>query len=481
MRRSSLKFGLTAFCLLGTAACGVGEAGEAPPLAVTDVVRRNLEIVAEAAGTLEPLRSVQVMSKASGEVVEVLVDTGNRVEPGALIARIDPRDVQNDFNQLEADYQVAQQRYDIAEAQLERSQNLLDAGVITEQEHEGRNLDFANAQATLVRSQTALDLARLRMEDVTIRSPMAGTVLARNVEEGQVISSPSGNVSGGTVLVTIADLSVIQVRSLVNEGDVGRIQPGMSATVLVDAFPDRRFQGQVEKIEPQATVQQSVVNFPIIVQLDNSEGLLKPGMSANVTVLLAQRPNALALPNEAIVSFEEMLVAAQVLGVPDDRLLQDQTAFQELRQSLGGAGGAVAAAGTGRAAGEVPADLQALRQQAQSGALTPEQIQQMAQQFGGRGGGGGGRGGGGGGGGRGSISGATNEARQGVVFVQSADGSLTARAVLVGVTDWSNSEILAGLEEGERVALLGGTQVQAQQGNMNQMLRQMGGAVPVRF
>jgi HlyD family secretion protein len=318
------------------------------------------------------------------------------------------------------------------------------------------------------------------MEDVTIRSPMAGIVLARNVEEGQVISSPSGNVSGGTVLVTIADLSVIQVRSLVNEADVGRIQPGMTATVLVDAFPDRRFQGQVEKIEPQATVQQSVVNFPIIVQLDNTEGLLKPGMSANVTVLLAQRPNALALPNEAIVSFEEMVVAADFLGVPDDRLLSDQTAFQELRQTAGVAGGA-AAAGAGRATGEVPADLQALREQAQSGTLTPQQLQQLQGQFGGRAGGGGGRGGGGGGGGRGSVSGAADDVRQGVVFVQAADGTLSARAVLVGVTDWSNSEILAGLEEGERVALLGGTQVQAQQGNMNQMLRQFGGGVPVRF
>jgi hypothetical protein len=131
----------------------------------------------------------------------------------------------------------------------------------------------------------------------------------------------------------------------------------------------------------------------------------------------------------------------------------------------------------------VPADLQALREQAQSGNLSPEQMQQMAQQFGGgrgnRGGGGGGGnfGGRGGGGGRASTSGASDEARQGVVFVQAADGTLSARAVLVGVTDWSNSEILAGLEEGERVALLGGTQVQAQQGNMNQMFRQMGGGV----
>jgi hypothetical protein len=119
----------------------------------------------------------------------------------------------------------------------------------------------------------------------------------------------------------------------------------------------------------------------------------------------------------------------------------------------------------------------------QSGEMNQAQIQAMMQQFGGGRGGRGGGDFGGGGGGRGAARGgaaAANAVRQGVVFVQGADGTLTARAVLVGVTDWSNSEVVAGLEEGERVALLGGTQVQAQQGNMNQMFRQMGG-MPFRF
>jgi len=485
MKAFSLKAGLPALLLSGIVGCGIGEAGEAPPRATAEVARQNLSLVAEAAGTLEPLRKVEVMSKASGEVFQVHVDVGDRVEPGTLLAQIDPRDVQNDFNQSQADYEVARERYAIAQAQLERSANLLRAGVITDQEHESRNLEHANAQAALVRAETNLDLARVRLQDVTIRSPLPGTVLTKNVEEGQVISSPSGNVSGGTVLVTIADLNVMQVRSLVNEGDVGRIEPGMMATVYVDAFPDRTFQGQVEKIEPQARVEQSVVNFPVIVRLDNDEGILRPGMSANVSILLAERPNALTLPNHAIVGYQEMAAAAGVLGVAQDRLLADQSIFQELRQQVPGAaaGTGAVAAGEGR---ELPANLEEIRQQmAAGGGMTEEQRQALAQQFGGAGAATGGRAMGGGGGAAGQVVRRTatpaSEGRPGVVFVEGADGSLTARGVLIGVTDWSNSEILAGLEEGEKVALLGGVQAQSQQGSMNAMIRGVGGAIPFRF
>ena len=479
--RFPLKTGLVAV-VLAASGCAQSQVDEPPPFTLVEAGRQYLEIIVEAAGELEPLRTVEVMSKASGEVIEVLVDTGDRVQPGSLLARIDPRDVQNDFNQAEADFGVAVERLDIAEAQLRRSESLLEAGVITEQEHEGRDLEYANSQASLVRAETNLALARLRLADVTIGSPLDGTVLVKNVEEGQVISSPSGNVSGGTVLLTIADLSVMQVKTLVNEADVGRIEPDMPATVYVDAFQDRSFEGVVEKIEPQAEVVQNVVNFPVIVRLDNSEGILKPGMSANVSFLLAERPNAITLPNNAIVAFDEMTAAASVLGVPDERLQMDPSVFQELRREMAGGAPSVRLDGAdgvegvrrGRrgGGGQTPENLQRLRERMQGGELSQEEIQAIMQQarsggggFGaGRGGAGGfGRGAGGGGfgpeggaqagAGRGSAASDT-DGRSGIVFVEGKDGTLSPRAILIGVTDWSNSEILAGLEEGERVALI---------------------------
>lgn len=538
MRARLQKSWLPVVAVAALSGCGVGEAEEAP-IATAAVTRMDLNIVAEAAGTLEPIRAVDVMSKASGEVVEVLVEVGDQVEAGTLLAQVDPRDVQNEFNQIEADYEVTRLRYANAETQLERSQELLDAGVITEQEHETRNLDFASQQAAFIRAQQSLYLAQIRLEDVTVRAPLTGTVLSKTVEEGQVISSPSGNVSGGTVLFTIAELETLQVRSLVNEADVGRILPGMAATVRVDAYPDRTFNGQVEMIEPQASVSQSVVNYPVIVQLNNDDGSLKPGMSANITIRLQDRPNVLTVPNHSIVSFTEMPTAATFLGLPESVLLTDQSVYQELRREMatggaargGGAAGAnggaqvaqgegapaapgaggegaaapapggnagaapqggdaaAAAPGQGRAGGAAGAAPGGAPAAGGRGNMSPEQIEQMMQQFGGRqgGGGGGGRAGGGGrnggaGGGGGSTGGTpsivqTTEPRNAVVFVKDATGAVTPRAVLVGVTDWTNSEIMAGLEEGEEVILLGGIQAQqSQQGFGNQMMRMGGGS-----
>ena len=257
-------------------ACGTTEAEEAPTVQTAVVERGDLMITAEATGNVEPVRKVEVKSKASGEILRLHVDIGDQVEPGALLAEVDPRDVRNASAQAEADLEVSQARLDIALAQLGRSEELLAAGVISMQEHESKNLEFANAQATHVKALTNHELAQLRLQDVTIRAPMAGTILEKNVEEGQVIQSASQNVSGGTVLLIMANLQEMQVRTLVDETDMGEIRAGMRAVVTVEAYPDRPFVGEVEKIEPQAVVQQNVTMFPVIVRLTTGPGSSSP-------------------------------------------------------------------------------------------------------------------------------------------------------------------------------------------------------------
>jgi HlyD family secretion protein len=467
-RAAALGVGVAVTAALS--ACGQGQAAEnGSRLSTVEVIRQDLSLTAEATGQLNPLRKVEIKSRASGEVIEVAVDTGDRVEPGTLLVRVDPRDVQNDYNQAEADYDVAQERFRNAEAEFQRSRNLLAAGVITEQEHEGRSLDFANARAQLIRAQTSLDLARMRLDDVTIRSRMEGTVLERLVEEGQVITSAAGSVSDGTLLLTVANLDVMQVRTLVDETDVGRIQPGLPVTVVVDAYRDRTLQGQVEKIEPQAEIQSSVVMYPVIVHLDNSDGILRPGMSAEVTVLLAERPDALTLPNNAIVTPQEVEAAGAVLGVPESRREIDRSAFQQLAQQLRGGGPAQVGEGRG-AAGEDRPEMEAIREAMASGDRqaamramggNPQAARQAFAA------------------GRGQARGGPDQPRQAVVFVVDDEGQIHPRPVLLGVNDWNNSEILAGIEEGERVALIGGAQLQAQQQQMSQNMRaRMGGGLP---
>ena len=228
-----------ALALAGVVAIGACQTGEAaedtgPSLLTTESSRGDLLLRAEATGTIEPVREVEVKSKASGEILRLMTDIGDVVQRGTLLAEIDPRDVRNRFNQTEADLRVAEAQLQIAEAQLERQQRLLDAQVITQSEFESATLSFANAEASLVRAETNFELAELQLADVSIRAPMAGTIIQKNVEEGAVIQSASSNVSGGTALFVMANLGEMQVRTLV-DGDMLAQRQKPQVEILVAA------------------------------------------------------------------------------------------------------------------------------------------------------------------------------------------------------------------------------------------------------
>ena len=530
MRSASNRLGFLTAAL--TAAVGTLGAlsGCAPPEEIVDLTvqtapaeLRDLRITAEATGELEPVLRVEVKSKASGEILELYVDSGDEVEPGTLLARIDPRDVENAYEQAEAELAVAMSRMEIAEAQLQRNRDLLDSEVITAQEYESKQLEFANAKAALVRARTNLELATLRRTDVTIRAPMSGTILEKQVEFGQVIQSATQNVSGGTTLFIMADLDDMRVRTLVDETDVGQLTSGMAATVSVEAFPDRTFQGEIEKIEPQAVVVQNVTMFPVIVLLDNRAGLMKPGMNAEVEVLVNERSQTLTIPNNAVVQPQQLAPAAEVLGLDPQIVTIDRGAWGPLMaQAAARAGVTLAAGGRGgrmggggprsvdmsamadiRArieSGEVTQDsaralFAAMREgqrSADAGADGEEQAEdgdegevaesgqpdengeeaadgrpRMGERAAGMGAGGFGRGM------MAAMGGGTGDPafQPAVVFVVDEAGNMEARPVVMGLSDWDYAEILAGLEEGEQLALIGAAQLQAQQQERMERMR----------
>ena len=460
---------------VGWAACNTGEAAEeAPALATAEVVRGDLTIRAEATGTVEPIRSVEVKSKASGEILKLHADIGDAVRPGALLAEVDPRDVRNRFDQTEADLQVARARVEISEAQLARSTELLEAGVITQQEHESARLDYANAQANMVKADTNFELSELQLEDVTIRAPMNGTILSKSVEEGQVIQSASQNVSGGTTLFVMANLSEMQVRTLVDETDMGELRAGMTASVKVEAFPDRTFQGTVKKIEPQAVVQQNVTMFPVIVNLDNRAGLLKPGMNAEVEILIDEATDVLLIPNTAVVKTSDVGPAAMALGIDPETL--------DLRALMmaGGRDGPPARAG-GDVTGDGPsgqgrsrggrARLDSLRAKVESGEISQDSMRAVLAALRGR---------------VGAARGATGagqpadgapprESRAAVVFVIGADSLPEPRPIRIGLNDWDNTQVVTGLEQGETLAVVGAAQLLAQQQEWLNRIRERSG------
>jgi HlyD family secretion protein len=237
------------------------------------------------------------------------------VERGALLLRIDQRQLRNTLAQAKADLEVARARFANAQAQLRRSERLFEANSLSETSYDQAVLDHATARADVVRAEAALENAQIEMDDADVLAPIDGTILQRDVERGQVISSPTRDVAGGTVLLTMADLEQVRVRTLVDETDIGRIRPGLTASVSVSAYPDRVFRGSVLKIEPQSETEQNITMFPTLVALENPEGLLKPGMNCEVEIHVSRRERALAIPNAALRTARDIDAAIEVLGL----------------------------------------------------------------------------------------------------------------------------------------------------------------------
>lgn len=556
-------FALALTAVLGAAACG-GNRDKAPFVQTALVARRTIVIDAEATGAVEPINVVEVKSKASGLITKMPVETGYLVKPGDLLVQIDTRDVQNQYNQAEADLKASQAKLQVSEQQKKRSDELFKARVITSQEFESASLDLENSKAAVIRSAANLDLAKQRLEDATVTAPTAGTILTKTVSLGQVITSATSSATGGTTLLTMADLGRVRVRALFNETDIGQVRPGQTASVTVDAFPDRRFQGVVEKIEPSATIQQNVTMFPVLVTLDNSESLLKPGMNGEVAVLVDQVNDVLAVPNDALKNVREAAATGQMLGLNSDSVTaevraQMQNGFSrrgDAAQQEGNARvtatsrGDVAldpqqpqgqqqpqqAPGQGRqqidvsdkqcsdvkAALAKKPDLQKklddLRTKARSGELDFAAMRDQSEklyasagidmriagacrrkEMQANGGGMGAPGGFGGAaapqrngmaqgqqpvrngqGGRGNLQlstpemgGMTRRTHPGLVFVaDSAHKTYHPRVVMLGASNFDYTEVVTGLKEGERVALLASLALQAQRQQQNDRMRQ---------
>lgn len=487
--------------LLAGLACG--DEAPAPVYQAIPVERRSITVSVQAAGTVQPDTLVEVKSKASGEILDLKVETGQQVERNALLVRIDQRTARNSVNQAEAQLQVAQARLANAETQKKRSDELFKSQSITEQELETAALAVANARAEVVNAQVAVENARIRMEDTDVRAPITGTVISKSVERGQVISSPTSDVGGGTVLLRMADLSLVQVRTLVDETDIGKVQPGLRSTVTVDAYPNQPFEGEVLKIEPQAETAQNVTMFPVLVRIENRNGLLKPGMNADVEIHVGQRDSVLAVPNASLRTQRDVGSAAQVLGLADERLQGMLREADQVRDSVqrqrtaarpdtgraqvaqtsapqpGAAGGNTMTTPDGRTvqlpAGITEAEVRALFRKRFSGeqlsAAEQAKLRQVMQAMGG---------------GRRPAAGARRPTGGSdyqfggnyIVFVQ-RNGEIRPVHVRTGLTDLDYSEVVWGLEPTDSVVVLpSASLVQSQEEFRTRIGQRMGGGVP---
>ena len=457
------------------------------------VDRRTIVVSASASGAIEPVLTVDVKSKASGEIIGMNVQTGDDVKADQLLASIDPRIPRNNLLQAQANLAVAEAQLANAKAQLARSDTLFRAQAITQTEYETAKLGYANANASVIRARSDLENARDRMNDTRLRAPLAGTIITKNVELGTVISSPTTDVGGGTVLFRMANLDTVQVRTLVDETDIGKVQPGLLATITVDAYPNRPFEGSVLKIEPQASVQQNVTMFPVLVRIANPGHLLKPGMNTEVEIHVGRRENVIAVPNAALRTQRDVASAAQVLGLDPVQVQQQLAAAQQPAApanrdsaSLGGnrargdsttpaSGGNTMTTPDGRTIQLPPGVTETLVRSAfqkrMSGQeLTPAEQSAMAamraafQRAGGGGGGTGMR--------------RSGEASSYIVFVL-RKGKPAPLQIRTGLSDLDYIEVVSGLTEQDTVLVLPSASLLNSQRDMQQRMRAVtGGGLP---
>lgn len=458
--------------------------------------RRDLEVSVEASGIIEPVLTVDVKSKASGEIIEMRVETGEDVKGGQLLARIDPRLQQNTLAQAEANLDVARAQLQNAEAQKRRADQLFKSQTIAETEYENTNLTYATARAAVVRAESDVENARDQMEDTALKAPISGTVLQKNVELGTVISSPTKDVAGGTVLLRMANLDTMQVRALVDETDIGKVQPGTRATVTVEAYPSRSFRGTVRKIEPQAVVQQNVTMFPVLVGIENPGHLLRPGMNTEVDLAVGSRQNVVSIPNAALRTNRDVGSAAQVLGL-DPKDVQAQlaasrsTAADTLASRPPAAGDAQPAAARGNTMtlpngrevtlpdGVTADQVRAAMQKRMSGGeLSASERAMMGQVFGGRGG----HGGGGGGGGGDRMRSGQRPVAFGGSFIVFAlrHGKPVPTEIQTGLTDLDHVEVTSGLTDQDTVLVLPSASLVNSQKEIRERMQRMqgGGGLP---
>ena len=309
-----IKLALISPLLLVTTSCGDNKK-DFDFFTVEKVQSKFLELIIEASGSVEAISSIEIKSKASGEILYLGAEVGDTVKKGDVLARIDQRTPSNTLSQAEADIGVSKVKLDNASSQLERGKQLHEGNGISDKSFEDIQELHAAARAQLVRAEVYLENARIALEDTLVRSPVTGKVITRQAEVGTVITSPTAAVGGGTLLMRMADLNKVRVRSYVDEVDIGKVSIGQKVSLRVSSYKDKEFIGYVSKIEPLARVEQNVTTFPVLIDIDNKENLLLLGMTTEVEINVLNNETELTVPSGALRTRKNIRFVASLLGM----------------------------------------------------------------------------------------------------------------------------------------------------------------------
>ena len=317
-----------------------GASSAIDPSRLATVERGTLVISVVATGKVEPITTVEIKSKANGIIERLLVDVDQVVEPSQVLAELDKENLRARLREAKANLQAADAAREAAIAQLEKnrieaeapdvllarrnnerarqlfeqtlvSQSMLDetAAALAQAEIRQRaaagQLVIARARVTeaeahVAQAQAAVERAEEELANATIRAPIRGTVLTRDVEVGSPVSSILNLGANATLVMTVGDIEQVFVRGRVDEADIGRVRLGFPARIVTETFPDKTFEGRVTQISPIGVDRDNVTTFEVEVSIDNAGKTLKANMTANAEIVLEEIPGTLLLPTSAV-------------------------------------------------------------------------------------------------------------------------------------------------------------------------------------
>jgi HlyD family secretion protein len=300
---------------------------EAAQYQTATVTRGNLTQVVTATGQIGPVVNVQVGSQISGIVKKLFVDYNSVVKSNQIIAEIDTSTYDVNVQKAEAGLANSKANMVLAKVQADRADALYTNRLTSASDHDIAKAQLQQAEAQVQSDEATLQNAKVQLSYCTIYAPVDGVVISRNVDVGQTVAA---SFNTPTLFVIANDLTKMEIDALVSEADIGGVSTNQDATFTVDAYPYRTFRGKVSQVRYGAITNQNVINYDCVIGVNNSDLKLLPGMTANVSIIIAERDDVLKVPNAALRFRLPEAVAAEA---------KTNTTFQVAAQGGPGAGG----------------------------------------------------------------------------------------------------------------------------------------------
>lgn len=291
--------------------------------ATATISKGDLRQVVTATGEIQPLNTINVGSQVSGTIEAIYVDYNSKVKKGDILLKIEPSVLQASVDEAYASLVSSESQRNYAKSEYERNKTLFDAGYISRAELEQSQTTYEQAEQNVNKMQSQYDRAVTNLGYATITSPVDGTVISRQVDVGQTVAA---SFQTPDLFEIAEDLSQMQIETSVSEADIGMINEGQSVTFTVDAYPSQTFEGFVRQVRLSPTITSNVVVYTVVIDVDNSDLRLKPGMTAFVTILISEKKDVWKVQNSALIlrSFDG------IVADPGDATPSDHLAIQRI-------------------------------------------------------------------------------------------------------------------------------------------------------